>query len=496
MKKNEIIKIEVDRLSSEGQGIGFVDGQVVFVKNALPGEIVNALILKVNKKEAYAVTREVLVASENRVKPSCPAYFKCGGCDLLHQSFEAENRFKRDKVKDCLSRIGGFKDVEVEETVFANELHYRNKGQYPVGLDKEGNIVAGFYAPHSHRIVEAPCILQKSVNDVIVKAVLAHMRKNHIRPYADSNGEVLSGGLVRHIYIRVGESSREIMVCLVINGNDYPKKNELVNELVAAIEGFDQRLTLTSFVLNINKEVTNVILGKKNVYVYGKEYITDKIGDLKYRISPHSFYQVNPKATKKLYDIAVENAALTGNETVFDLYCGIGSISLYLAKKAKKVYGVEIVPEAINDARLNAKENGIKNAEFFVGAAEDVVDDKFGIKQKGDKVDVVVLDPPRKGCDGKLIESVLKIAPERVVYVSCDPATLARDLKLFCEEKYEIKRVTPVNMFPRTEHVETVCLLSNRKADAKIRINVDLEDYYAETGVYFGKISTRRKNEK
>ena len=345
-------------------------------------------------------------------------------------------------------------------------FRYRNKAQFPVGTDKEGNLVTGFYAGRTHDIINnRNCYLGVEENRQVLDVVLGWMEKYGVSAYDEKTGT----GLVRHILIRYGFKTGEMMVCLVINGERVPKQEALVERL-REISG------MTSITTSTNQERTNVIMGSKIRTLWGTPYISDYIGEVKYQISPLSFYQVNPVQTEKLYGTALEYAGLDGNETVWDLYCGIGTISLFLAQKAKKVYGVEIVPAAIEDARRNAELNGITNAEFFVGKAEEVLPEMYA---KGEaRADVIVVDPPRKGCDAALLETVVKMQPERIVYVSCDSATLARDLKWLCAEGYELKRVRGVDMFPMTGHVETVCLLSNRKPDTKVRVDVNLEDYY------------------
>jgi len=328
---------------------------------------------------------------------------------------------------------------------------YRNKAQFPIGQDKEGNPVAGFYAGRTHSIISCnDCLLGHTVNESVLKIVLDHMKKYHIPAYNEETGT----GLIRHVLIRVGFATGEIMVCLVLNGRRLPKQEKLVEELVK-IEG------MTSITCNVNTEKTNVILGTELIPVWGQLYITDHIGDIAYQISPLSFYQVNPEQTKKLYDTALSYAELTGNETVWDLYCGIGTISLFLAKNAKKVYGVEIIPQAIENAKNNAALNGIENAEFFVGKSEEVLPEYY--KKNGGYADVIVVDPPRKGCDETLLESIVQMRPMRVVYVSCDSATLARDLKYMAEHGYEVKKVQPVDMFGHSVHVE--CVVQLEKAE-------------------------------
>ena len=357
--------------------------------------------------------------------------------------------FKENKVRGHLERIGGFTDIPMEPIIGMDELyHYRNKAQFPVGRNKEGKIITGFYAGRTHTIIEnRDCALGVPVNKEILDKVISYMEENHVEPYEETTGK----GLVRHVLIRYGFFTGEVMVCLIVNGKKLPREERLVKSLTE-IPG------MKSITLNVNTKRNNVILGETLRLLWGQMYITDKIGKISYQISPLSFYQVNPYQTQKLYAKALEYAGLTGEETVWDLYCGIGTISLFLAQKAKFVRGVEIVPQAIEDARRNATANGIKNAEFFVGKAEEVLPQEY--EKNGVYADVIVVDPPRKGCDEKLLDTILKMQPKKVVYVSCDSATLARDLKYLCKEGYQLEKVCPVDQFGMTVHVETVALLS------------------------------------
>ena len=368
-------------------------------------------------------------------------------------SYEKQLEFKENKVRNNLERIGGFTKIPMEPIVGMDEpYHYRNKAQFPVGTDKEGHIVTGFYAGRTHTIIpNRDCALGLPVNREILDIVIDFMEKYHISAYDEKTGK----GLVRHVLIRCGFSSQEKMVCLIINGKSLPHGEKLV-EALRKIDG------MTSISLNCNTERTNVILGHKTIVLWGQEYITDQIGDISYEISPVSFYQVNPVQTEKLYGLALEYADLHGEETVWDLYCGIGTISLFLAQKAKQVYGVEIIPQAIENAKRNAVKNGIENAEFFVGKSEEVLPEFYEKEAAAGRkayADVIVVDPPRKGCDEKLLDTIVKMAPDRVVYVSCDSATLARDLKILCEQGYELKRVRAVDQFCHTVHTEAVCCL-------------------------------------
>lgn len=449
MKKDELFTVKIEDMTNEGAGIGKVDGFPLFIKDAMIGDLVEAKIMKAKKSYAYARLMKVLEPSKDRVKPPCPVARQCGGCQIQEMSYEAQLRFKERKVKNHLKRIGGFESIELEPIIGAERpFRYRNKAQFPIGRNKEGRLVAGFYAGRTHSIIEnRDCLLGVEENREILDVVLGWMEENKVEPYNESTGQ----GLVRHCLIRKGFKTGELMVCLIINGRKIPKLSGLVERLTK-IKG------MTSITLNVNCERTNVILGKELIPVWGRNYIEDFIGGIKYQISPLSFFQVNPEQTEKLYGKALEYADLTGNEIVWDLYCGIGTISLFLAQKAKKVYGVEIIPAAIEDARNNARLNGIENAEFFVGKAEEVVPEKY--REESIRADVVVLDPPRKGCEEELLKTIVKMAPEKIVYVSCDSATLARDLKELCERGYEVVKGGTVDMFAGTGHVETVALLT------------------------------------
>lgn len=447
VEKNKIYDVFVDALGSNGEGIGRLDGFTVFVEGALPGETVRVLMLKVKKSYGYGKLLEVLNPSPERREPRCPVAKQCGGCQLQSLSYEAQLVYKARKVRDDLERIGGLKGIDVRDTLgMETPWRYRNKAQFPVGRHADGGCAVGFYAKRSHRIVETPiCFLQDACNDEIVRIVRAFMEEYHIPPYDEEKHT----GLVRHILTRVGKKSGEVMVCIVVNGGGLPHSAELAERL-RAVPG------VASVVLNVNREKTNVILGRKIIPVWGKDTILDTLDGLSFEISPLSFYQVNPTQTEILYRKAVELAALDGTETVLDLYCGIGTMSLFFARKAKRVLGVEIVEQAVRDARANAARNGITNVEFAAGAAEDVVPEWV---RNGVSADVVVVDPPRKGCDGRLLETVLQIAPEKVVYVSCNPATLARDLRVLVDGEYRVREVQPVDMFPFTVHVESIVLL-------------------------------------
>ena len=461
-RKNDLVTLEIEDCGIDGEGIGKADGFTVFVKDAVIGDTVTAKIIKAKKNYGYGRLMEVLKPSPYRVEPKCEFARQCGGCQLQALSYDQQLVFKTNKVKGHLERIGGFTDIPMEPIIGMDELfHYRNKAQFPVGRNKEGKIVTGFYAGRTHNIIEnRDCALGVAENKEVLDRVIAHMEKYGIEPYNEATGK----GLVRHVLIRYGYFTKEVMVCLILNGNKIPKEEQLVKSL-CEIPG------MTSITINVNKKHSNVILGEEIRLLWGQEYITDRIGDISYQISPLSFYQVNPMQTQKLYAKALEYADLHGQETVWDLYCGIGTISLFLAQKAKFVRGVEIVPAAIENAKENAKLNGLENTEFFVGKAEEVLPREY--KKNGVYADVIVVDPPRKGCDETLLETMVEMNPERIVYVSCDSATLARDLKYLCERGYELRKVCPVDQFGMTVHVETVVLLSHKKPDGHINVKVE-----------------------
>ena len=456
MEKNQEFIVTIEDMNEDGAGVGKVDGYIWFVKDAVIGDVVRAKAMKIKKSYGFARLMEVLEPSVSRVIPSCPVARQCGGCQLQAMSYEEQLKFKERKVMNNLIRIGKFAEDEIHMLPIMGmeePWRYRNKAQFPFGKDKDGNVIAGFYAGRTHAIVEAEdCLLGVEENREILDIVKRFMKEMKIEPY----DELSHKGLVRHVLIRKGFKTGEIMVCLVINGNKLPGKERLVEMLT----GGDGVKGMTSISYSVNQEKTNVIMGKEIVNLYGPGYITDYIGNVKYQISPLSFYQVNPVQTERLYGTALEYAGLTGNEIVWDLYCGIGTISLFLAQKAKKVYGVEIVPQAIEDARRNAEINGIHNAEFSVGKAEEVLPEQF--EKNHVHADVIVVDPPRKGCDAVCLDTILKMRPERVVYVSCDSATLARDLRYLADGGYVVERGKCCDMFPGTVHVETVVELSRK----------------------------------
>lgn len=459
MKKNDFVTLTIEDIGVGGEGIGKAEGMTLFVKDAIVGDVIEARITKLKKNYGYARLMKILKPSDKRKEARCPVARQCGGCQIQEMDYKEQLKFKERKVRNNLERIGGFESSlldEIMEPVCGMEepFHYRNKAQYPIGTDREGNPVAGFYAGRTHQIIpNTVCALGKEINTKVLQTVLDFMKKFHISAYDEST----RNGLIRHVLIRTGFKTGEIMVCLIVNGTRIPHVENLTEDL-SSIPG------MTSITMNINCENTNVIMGKEIRLLWGQDYITDYIGEIKYQISPLSFYQVNPIQTEVLYGLACEYAGLTGNETVWDLYCGIGTISLFLAKKAKQVYGVELIPQAIEDARKNAEINHIQNAEFYVGKAEEVLPGYYKEYEKehpGEHAhaDVIVVDPPRKGCDETLLETMVRMEPDRIVYVSCDSATLARDLKYLCQNGYELRRVRPADMFPMTVHVETVCCL-------------------------------------
>ena len=473
MQKNQTVITEITDIGVNGEGIGKVDGYTLFIKDAVIGDQVEVKVTKARKNYGYARLMKILSPSPDRVNARCAFARQCGGCQIQEMSYEKQLEFKARKVRGNLERIGGFPpellDRVMEPAVGMDQpFGYRNKAQFPFGTDKEGRPVTGFYAGRTHSIIaNTDCALGVPVNREILEIILTYMEENHVPTYDEKTGT----GVIRHALIRFGFTTKEIMVCLVINSRKLPYEERLVEKL-RAIEG------MTSISVSPNMEQTNVIMGSTFRVLWGKEYITDYIGSVKYQISPLSFYQVNPVQTEKLYSLALEYADLQGGESVWDLYCGIGTISLFLAQKAGQVYGVEIVPQAIIDARKNAQINGIENAEFFVGKAEEVLPDYYDRYKKehgGERAraDVIVVDPPRKGCDEALLETVVKMAPERVVYVSCDSATLARDMKYLYGNGYEVRKVRAVDMFPMTVHVETVVLLSHKSPDSVINVKVE-----------------------
>lgn len=485
-EKNQILTVEIVDITSEGEGIGKINGYPFFIKDTVIGDQAEIRVTRVKKNYAYARLEKVLTPSPFRVDAKCAFHRQCGGCQIQAMSYKRQLEFKESKVRNHLIRIGEFEPELVSRVMepivsMDTPFHYRNKAQYPIGRDKEGNPVAGFYAGRTHAIIaNTECSLGAEENKEILEIILSYMKTNGVSAYDEVSGK----GLIRHVLIRKGFSSGEIMVCVVINagnkktgsgrrskpggsGGEYlPAQKELVRALIR-VQG------MKSISISINSEKTNVIMGKEIHTIWGKDVIIDTIHvrDVKnnfadsgrgitFTISPLSFYQVNPLQTEKLYSLALSYAGLTGKETVWDLYCGIGTISLFLAKDAMQVNGVEIIQQAIDDARKNAVNNGICNAQFFVGKAEEVLPEKY--EKEGISADVIVVDPPRKGCDEACLATMLKMKPDRIVYISCDSATLARDLKILCGGGYELKRVRAVDMFPQTVHVEVACCLQRK----------------------------------
>lgn len=486
-KKNDILTVTIEDIGNDGEGIGKVDGYTLFVKDAVIGDTVRCKIMKAKKNYAYGKLEEILIPSDIRVTPLCKFHRQCGGCQIQAMDYEAQLGFKQRKVKNNLMRIGGFSAEFLEKVMepivgMENPYHYRNKAQFPVGTDKEGKLITGFYAGRTHDIIaNTDCALGVPENKEILESILYYMEKYHVPAYDEKTGT----GLVRHVLIRKGFASGEIMVCLVVNYEGKRGKDQigkwkgLKEELIEALAKIPG---MTSISVSINTARTNVIMGDEVYTLWGKDKICDTIhvrnGEdfsltdrgIVFHISPLSFYQVNPVQTEKLYSLALEYAGLTGEETVWDLYCGIGTISLFLAGAAKKVYGVEVIPQAIQDARENAEYNGIENAEFYVGKAEEVLPDLY--EREGIRADVIVVDPPRKGCDGECLNTMLKMRPERIVYVSCDSATLARDLKVLCDGGYELRRVRAVDQFGGSVHVECACQLVRKDRNDHISDNV------------------------
>ncbi|MDT9330424.1 23S rRNA (uracil(1939)-C(5))-methyltransferase RlmD [Clostridium perfringens] len=451
VEKNKEYIFDIISQGYEGEGIAKIDNKYpIFIEGALKGEKVKVRIVKVNKNFAYGKLMEVLEASEERVNPPCAIYKRCGGCKLQHASYKAQLDFKWDRVKDCVSKIGKLDPSIVKYPLgMENPWRYRNKVQLPIGLIN-GEVKIGFFAPRSHDIIDMEsCLIQDEIGDKVVKLTREWIEKFNIRPY-NVDGEYDEKGIVRHIMIRRGFTTNEVMVVLVTNGEKLPHKEEFVDLMVKNIPG------IKSVIQNINSKKTNVILGLESKTLWGEDTISDYIGDFRFNISPLSFFQVNPTQTEVLYGKALEYANLTGNEEVFDAYCGTGTITLFLSQKAKKVYGVEIIPQAIDNAWINAKENKVENVEFFVGESEVVIPDLIN---KGVKADVVVVDPPRKGCDKKLLDAITNIDAKKIVYVSCDPSTLGRDLQVLEDNGYKTLEVQPVDMFPNTSHVENVAKL-------------------------------------
>lgn len=454
IQKNDIINLNIEDVTLEGVGVGRYDGLAVFVSQAAVGDVLRVRIIKVKPSYLIAKTEEILVPSPDRISSDCRISSVCGGCAFRHISYEAELRIKQKHVADCLERIGGFKGIEIEDIIGAKKiLNYRNKVQVPLSHNAEGEIVSGFYANHSHRIVPCDkCLLQPKIFDEIIKYIKKFISKSGISVYNESTGK----GLFRHIYLRSTDFCSQIMVCLVLNGTKIPNCDKFVKSLK---EKFSQ---IKSIFINVNKKDTNVILGDKFIKLFGEDYITDTLCGKKFVISPASFYQVNHDQTEILYSMGKKYLKPEKGDTLLDFYCGIGTIGLTMAEEVQKLFGVEIVSGAIKNARTNALINGNENAMFFCGDSNDVLRKNLA---DNDFIDLVVVDPPRKGCSDELIENLIKIGPKKILYISCNPASLAKNLKKLCESgKYSVSRVAPVDMFPRTGHVETIVVLQLNQA--------------------------------
>ena len=446
IKKNDEIKLNIEAMTSEGSGVGHYEGIAVFVRGTVPGDVIISHIIKVSKRYCIGIIKEIVTPSPSRIESDCPVSDKCGGCSFRNMTYAEELKYKKQRVADAIQRIGHL-DVKINDVVGADRIDaYRNKAQYPVMI-KNGELTAGFYAYKSHRIVPcAGCKLQNAVFDECLSVFALWVKKANISSYSEETGR----GLLRHIYLRIGEATGEIMACAVINGDSLPDKELLINEL-CKIDG------MKSICFNINKEKSNVILGDRTIIIWGSETISDVLLGKSFEISPNSFYQVNHSQCEKLYSLAGDYAGLTGKETLVDLYCGAGTIGLTMADRAERVFGIEIIPQAIENAKRNAELNGIKNAEFFCG---DALDGAKELERRKISVDVVILDPPRKGCQSELFDVIERMAPKKIVYVSCDSSTLARDLAILNEKGYTAQEITPVDMFPRTPHCEAVVLMT------------------------------------
>ena len=454
LKKNDIVKVDISAMTAQGSGVGRTeDGAVIFVPFTAPGDELEARVLKVKKHYSFGKVERLINPSPARIEPTCSCFGKCGGCVYRHIDYNSEIEIKTQRVRDAIERIGGFKDIKLNPLVFSESTErYRNKSQIPA-VNSGGGISLGFYANHSHRVIPcSDCLLQPECFSVAMKVTEDFMRDTAQPAYDERTGT----GKLRHLYIRYAGATDELMICFVVNGSGLEHEDELIKRLREALPN------LKTVVFNSNTENTNVVLGKLNRVAYGRGYITDILLGKKFRLSPMSFYQVNRAQAERLYSIAADYANLTGNETLLDLYCGTGTIGLTMADKCKRLIGVEIIADAVLDARVNAEENGVRNAEFLCGDAPYAAE---ALRKQGISPDVIILDPPRKGCDSALIETVTKMSPERIVYVSCDPETLARDLKLFSGKNYSVEEITPVDLFPRTAHVETVVLLRRKNID-------------------------------
>lgn len=452
IRKNDDICLDITAVSSEGSGIGRYEGMAVFVPATAAGDKIKAHIIKVKKNYAIGKISEILGPSPDRKEPDCPVFGKCGGCAYRHITYEAECRIKQQRVKDAMERLGGVEAPSKPIVADENYLRYRNKAQYPFAPGRNGEVIAGFYAQKSHRVVPcSDCKLQPEVFSKILESVLRWANRRNLSPYNEETGE----GLLRHLYLRRSGENGKVMACLVINGKELPFSAELCSILTSRFSEIE------TIVININKEKTNVILGEECRTLYGPGYITDTLCGLSFRLSPLSFYQVNREQAQRLYGKAAEYADLKGSEVLLDLYCGTGTIGLTMAHMAKKLIGVEVVEQAVRDAEKNAMENGADNSEFICGDAAKAAAE---LKRRGIKPDVIIVDPPRKGCGEELIDTIVQMSPEKVVYISCDPATLARDCKTFSDLGYKVREYTPFDLFPGTVHVECACLITKSKS--------------------------------
>lgn len=450
VEKNKDYEIDITGMGYEGEGVGKIEDFTIFVQGALIGEVARIRIVKTSKSFAFGKLLEIIKSSPDRTEPICPVYKRCGGCQLQHISYGGQLKYKTQRVVDAITRIGKLSDVKINETIGMDvPYRYRNKVQLPIGMEK-GKVKIGFYAQRTHEIVDMDsCMIQDEIADKVIKLTREWAENHNIATYNELN----HSGVLRHIMIRRGFKTGEVMIVLVTKVRELPYSDEFVDTMVNNIDG------VKSIIQNINDKKTNVIMGENCKTLWGSETISDNIGDFNFKISPLSFFQVNPIQTEVLYNKTLEYAGLRGTETVFDAYCGTGTISLFLSQKCKKVYGVEIVPQAIENAIENAKINKINNAEFIVGESEKVIPELI---RKGVKAEVVVVDPPRKGCDKVLLEAIAQMEPDKIVYVSCDVGTLARDLAILEELGYKTVEIQPVDMFPQTAHVECVVLLEKK----------------------------------
>lgn len=448
MQKNEEYIVDIIDDGFEGEGIAKINDFTIFIPGAIKGEKVRIIIVKVLTSYAFGKILEIIIPSKDRnANIDCSTYKRCGGCNLRHVNYKTTLEMKKNIVQNLVDKNLKEKIIVKNTIGMEHPFHYRNKAQYPIGTDKDGNPIIGVFANRTHEVIQIDkCLIQNEETEKIAKFICQFAQKNNISVYNEKTYQ----GLLRHIVIKVGIKTNQIMCILVLNSEKLPNEEKLIGELTK------QFPNITTIVKNINNKNTNVILGKTNINIFGNGYIYDKLGNYTFKISPLSFYQINPIQTEKLYALALQAAKLTGNEIVFDLYCGIGTIGIYMANKAKKVYGIEIVEDAIKDAKENCKINNITNAEYYAGDTEKLLTDL--IENKKIKPDVIVVDPPRKGLDNTTVENILKIKPTRLVYVSCNPATLIRDLSKL-EGEYEIKEIQPVDMFPFTSHVECCAVL-------------------------------------